>query len=45
MVCDMIFGVAGGLGLFLFGMVQMSEGLKKAAGQLSAVLSARESRL
>lgn len=29
---EMIFGVAGGLGLFLFGMIQMSEGLKKAAG-------------
>ena len=28
----MIFGVAGGLGLFLFGMIQMSEGLKKVAG-------------
>jgi len=32
MVKDMIFGVVGGLGLFLFGMIQMSEGLKKAAG-------------
>jgi phosphate:Na+ symporter len=32
MVKDMIFGVLGGLGLFLFGMIQMSEGLKKAAG-------------
>jgi phosphate:Na+ symporter len=32
MVQEMIFGVAGGLGLFLFGMIQMSEGLKKAAG-------------
>ena len=29
---EMIFGVAGGLGLFLFGMIQMSEGLKKVAG-------------
>jgi phosphate:Na+ symporter len=29
----MIFGAAGGLGLFLFGMIQMSEGLKKAAGK------------
>lgn len=27
-----IFGTIGGLGLFLFGMIQMSEGLKKAAG-------------
>jgi phosphate:Na+ symporter len=30
---DMIFKTVGGLGLFLFGMVLMSEGLKKAAGQ------------
>lgn len=29
---NMIFGTVGGLGLFLFGMIQMSEGLKKAAG-------------
>jgi len=28
----MIFGTLGGLGLFLYGMIQMSEGLKKAAG-------------
>ena len=33
MVRDMIFGTAGGLGLFLFGMVLMSEGLKRVAGQ------------
>ncbi|MFH1615522.1 MAG: Na/Pi cotransporter family protein [Planctomycetota bacterium] len=33
MVIDIIFGTAGGLGLFLYGMGQMSEGLKKAAGQ------------
>jgi len=33
MVKDMIFGMAGGLGLFLFGMILMSEGLKKAAGK------------
>ena len=33
MIKDMIFGAAGGLGLFLFGMLQMSDGLKKAAGQ------------
>ena len=32
MVQEIIFGVAGGLGLFLFGMIQMSDGLKKAAG-------------
>ncbi len=30
---EMIFGTVGGLGLFLFGMSLMSEGLKKAAGQ------------
>jgi phosphate:Na+ symporter len=29
----MIFGTVGGLGLFLFGMGLMSEGLKKVAGQ------------
>jgi len=29
----MIFGTVGGLGLFLYGMIQMSEGLKKAAGK------------
>jgi phosphate:Na+ symporter len=33
MVKEMIFGVAGGLGLFLFGMGLMSDGLKKIAGQ------------
>jgi phosphate:Na+ symporter len=33
MIKDMIFGTVGGLGLFLFGMGLMSEGLKKAAGQ------------
>jgi phosphate:Na+ symporter len=33
MVKDMIFGTIGGLGLFLFGMQLLSEGLKKAAGQ------------
>ncbi|MBN2180804.1 MAG: Na/Pi symporter, partial [Sedimentisphaerales bacterium] len=33
MTKDMIFGIAGGLGLFLFGMIIMSEGLKKAAGK------------
>lgn len=30
---DIIFGVAGGLALFIFGMTLMSEGLKKAAGE------------
>ena len=33
MVKDMIFGVVGGLGMFLFGMSLLSEGLKKVAGQ------------
>jgi phosphate:Na+ symporter len=33
MVKDMIFGTVGGLGLFLFGMGFMSDGLKKVAGQ------------
>jgi phosphate:Na+ symporter len=33
MIKDMIFSVVGGLGLFLFGMGIMSEGLKKAASQ------------
>ncbi len=30
---EMIFGTVGGLGLFLFGMGLMSDGLKKVAGQ------------
>ena len=33
MVKDMIFGIVGGLGLFLFGMGLLSDGLKKVAGQ------------
>jgi phosphate:Na+ symporter len=33
MVKDMIFGTVGGLGLFLFGMSLMSDGLKKVAGK------------
>ena len=33
MPIDMIFGTAGGLGLFLFGMLQMSDGLKKVSGR------------
>lgn len=43
----MIFGVIGGLGLFLFGMVLMSEGLRKAAGpKLKNILeSATKTRL
>ena len=32
-VKEMIFGTVGGLGLFLFGMGLMSDGLKKVAGQ------------
>jgi phosphate:Na+ symporter len=30
---NMVFGTAGGLGLFLFGMMLMSDGLKKVAGK------------
>ncbi len=33
MIKEMAFGLIGGLGLFLFGMKLMSEGLKAAAGQ------------
>ena len=33
MVKEMIFGTMGGLGLFLFGMGLMSDGLKKVAGR------------
>ncbi len=33
MVKEMIFGTAGGLGLFLYGMILMSESLKKVAGK------------
>ena len=33
MVKEMIFGTLGGLGLFLYGMILMSDGLKKAAGK------------
>ncbi len=33
MIKTMIFGTVGGLGLFLFGMMFMSDGLKKVAGQ------------
>jgi len=39
MVTDMILGTVGGLGLFLYGMTQMSGGLKKVAGRrLKSVL-------
>jgi phosphate:Na+ symporter len=38
---DMIFGTIGGLGLFLFGMQLMTDGLKKTAGQkLKSLLEA-----
>jgi len=30
---EILFGTVGGLGLFLFGMGLMSDGLKKVAGQ------------
>ena len=41
MVKEMIFGSIGGLGLFLFGMGLMSNGLKKIAGQkLKSLLEA-----
>ncbi len=33
MILDMIFGTVGGLCLFLYGTAQMSDGLKKVAGQ------------
>jgi phosphate:Na+ symporter len=33
MIKDMIFNLIGGLGLFFFGMVLMSDGLKQTAGQ------------
>lgn len=38
---DMVFGTIGGLGLFLFGMGLMTDGLKKVAGQkLKSLLEA-----
>ncbi|MFC1764581.1 Na/Pi cotransporter family protein [Planctomycetota bacterium] len=41
MLKDLVFGTIGGLGLFLFGMGMMSDGLKKMAGQrLKALLEA-----
>ncbi len=33
MIREMVFGIVGGLGLFLFGMRLLSEGLKAVAGQ------------
>jgi phosphate:Na+ symporter len=40
-VKDMVFGTVGGLGLFLFGMGLMTDGLKKVAGQkLKSLLEA-----
>jgi len=45
MIKDMIFGTAGGLALFMFGMVLMSEGLRKAAGtRLKDVLESMTKR-
>lgn len=44
-VKDMIFGTVGGLGLFLFGMGLMTDGLKKAAGhKLKSLLEALTKR-
>jgi phosphate:Na+ symporter len=41
MVKDLIFGMVGGLGMFLFGMGLMSDGLKKVARKkLKNLLSA-----
>jgi phosphate:Na+ symporter len=41
MIKEMIFGTVGGLGLFLFGMGMMCDGLKKVAGQkLKSLLEA-----
>jgi len=46
MIREMIFGTVGGLGLFLFGMVLMSEGLRKAAGQkLKKILETMTKRI
>ncbi|MCM1224382.1 MAG: Na/Pi symporter, partial [Lachnospiraceae bacterium] len=40
-IIQIIFGMAGGLSLFIFGMNLMSESLQKLAGQkMKAVLSA-----
>lgn len=37
---DIVFGIAGGLGLFLYGMTIMSTGLQKAAGnKLKSIIS------
>ncbi|MCJ7675876.1 MAG: Na/Pi cotransporter family protein, partial [Sedimentisphaerales bacterium] len=45
MLREMIFGVIGGLGLFLFGMVLMSEGLKRIAGpKLKNILESTTSK-
>jgi phosphate:Na+ symporter len=44
-VKDMVFGTVGGLGLFLFGMGLMTDGLKKVAGQkLKSLLEAMTKR-
>ena len=45
MLREIIFGVIGGLGLFLFGMVLMSEGLKRIAGpKLKNILESTTSK-
>ena len=45
MIKDMIFGTAGGLGLFLYGMTLMSDGLKNVAGQkLKGILESMTKR-
>lgn len=45
MVKDVLFGTIGGLGLFLFGMGMMSDGLKKVAGQkLKNIIESMTSR-
>jgi phosphate:Na+ symporter len=42
---DIILGTAGGLGLFLYGMIQMSDGLKKVVGKrLKSILESMTKR-
>jgi phosphate:Na+ symporter len=43
-VKDIVFGMVGGLGLFLFGMGMLSDGLKKAAGDRLRRLLAKVTR-
>jgi len=46
MARDMVFGLLGGLGLFLYGMTLLGEGLRRAAGdRIRSVLSALTSTL